>query len=114
AEEAIRGAGIGVRDEPRLRAGAPRVVRSPQDLDGVRVAGDDLRHGYLEVRREPPDEAPDGGPSKEERRIGDELEALAGLPADEAVGAVAHGSAAERRAPPLLPGHGAHQVTRQH
>src|SRR5438034_5590070 len=51
------------------------------------------RHGHLQVRREPPDEPPDVGPSEEERRIGGELEAFARVPTHEAVGAVAHGGA---------------------
>src|SRR5207249_5715081 len=61
-----------------------------------------LRHRHLEVGGEAPDEPPDVRPSEKERRVGRELQTLARLPCHEAIGAVAHGRAGERRAAPLV------------
>src|SRR5439155_21555753 len=88
----------------RLRGpDAAHVVRRAGILEGVSLAGDQLRHGDWDIGGEAPDEAPDGGPAQEEGRVRLQLEALAGVPAHEAVRAVPHRLPAERRRLPLIP-----------
>src|SRR2546422_4671565 len=89
------------------------VVRRHQLLAHVRLIGDRLLDGDLEIGRESPDESPNPGPAEEEGRIGDELDRLRRLPANEPVRAVAHGLPAERGRPPLVARDWTEQMRRQ-
>ena len=112
-EVAVRGASVRIDRELRCGAGPLHVGGRSQELEGVRLPGDELREGGLGIRREPPDQPPDVGPAEEKRRVGDELDTFPGLPRDEAVRPVAHRRPAERRAHPLVAGDAREQVGRQ-
>ncbi len=89
------------------------VLRRHQLLTDIGLIRDDLLDGDLEVRREAPNESANRGPAEEEGRIGDQLDRLRRLPANEPVRSVAHRFPAERRGPPLVARHGPELVRGQ-
>ena len=102
-----------VERELRRRPRALHVLRRHELLAHVGLIRDHLRHGDLQIGREPPNQAANPRPAQKERRIGLEFDRLRRLPADKAVWPAAHRRSPERRRLPLVPGHRAQQVRRQ-
>src|SRR5439155_21095486 len=88
-EERVIRSRIRVGDE--VAGGAhPLEVRWGQVLEYVGLAGQELRHGYRRVGREPPHQPPDVGPTEKTGRVRRELQALPRPPLDQPAAARAH------------------------